>query len=142
MMSKYKLKRDLNEEFDTFTQNLSLVLENVSYVCTTADIWSMHHRSYLGMTIHWIDHKDLKRKSSALACKRFKSPHDNHRIADLIELIHTKFKLNDKIVATVTDNASNFSLAFKNYGNAATDSICDSDTESESSNDENVDEQH
>lgn len=139
MMSKYKLRNNINKEFDAFIQNLTIALENVPYVCTTADIWSVHHRSYLGMTIHWIDHKDLKRKSSALACKRFKSPHNNHRIADLIELIHTKFEIRDKVVATVTDNASNFSSAFKNYGNAMNSSNFDSDTESESSDDENID---
>ena len=36
------------------------LLETVDGVSTTADVWTAHHRSYLGMTVHWIDRDTLK----------------------------------------------------------------------------------
>lgn len=94
-----------------------LILQNVQYVCTTADIWSSKKRSFLGVTCHWLDSDTLQRKSVALACRRFSGTHSFDRIAELIDEIHGNFNLNyNKITATVTDNASNFIKAFKEFG--------------------------
>ena len=68
------------------------------------------------MTVHWTD-KDFKRKSAALACRRFSGTHSYDRVAVLISEIHSSFGLSpSKITATVTDNASNFVKAFKEFG--------------------------
>src|SRR5215469_4477048 len=29
-------------------------LSSLSHVCTTADIWSTRHRSFMGVTAHWV----------------------------------------------------------------------------------------
>lgn len=59
----------------------------------------------------------MKRKSVAIACKRFEGPHTSERIATLLDEIHQNFELNpEKLTSTVTDNASNFAKAFKVYG--------------------------
>jgi len=43
-----------------------------NYVCTTADIWTVKRKSYMGMTVHYIkDGEELSRVSAALACRRF-----------------------------------------------------------------------
>lgn len=74
-------------------------------------------RSFLGVTGHWISSTDLNRVSKALACRRFKGSHTYDRISDLINEIHLEFNLNpSKIIATVTDNGSNFVKAFKMFG--------------------------
>ena len=39
-------------------------LDEASYVCTTADIWSASNRSFMGMTAHWIDRTTLERKKN------------------------------------------------------------------------------
>lgn len=91
-------------------------LEKASFVTTTADIWSTKHRSYLGMTVHYVDHNTLERKSAPLCCRRFKSPHDNVRIAEMISSIHEEFNLTGKVIGTVTDNAANFAKSFKEFG--------------------------
>ena len=73
-------------------------------------------RSFLGITVHWIE-SDLKRGSAALACKRFKGTHDFKNIAENLENTYLKYGITDtKIVATVTDNGSNFVKAFKQFG--------------------------
>ncbi|KAF2890205.1 hypothetical protein ILUMI_15968, partial [Ignelater luminosus] len=41
-------------------------LAKTKYVCTTADIWSAQNKSYLGVTVHFIDDKDFERKSFVL----------------------------------------------------------------------------
>jgi len=90
-------------------------LATASFVCTTADIWSSCHRSYMGMTVHWIT-DDLGRRSAALACRRFSGAHTYDRIAEVINEVHSSFSLPlAKITSTVTDNASNFNKAFVTF---------------------------
>lgn len=89
-------------------------LAATKHVCTTADIWSSHTRSYMGMTAHWID--GYERKSATLACRRFVGSHTYDKIAEILSEVHSDFDIpHDKITSTVTDNASNFIKAFVNF---------------------------
>ena len=90
-------------------------LEGVSQVSTTADVWTAHHRSYLGMIVHWIDHTSLKRRKAAIACIRVIGRHTYDVLAAKIEEVHRNFGLIGKISATVTDNGSNFVKAFATF---------------------------
>lgn len=66
--------------------------------------------------MHWIKADTLERESAALSCRHFSSPHTYNRIAELLEEIHTEYRLTtDTIVAPVTDNASNFAKAFEEF---------------------------
>ncbi|CAI6359497.1 unnamed protein product [Macrosiphum euphorbiae] len=90
---------------------------DVKFVCTTVDIWSGKKRSFLGVTAHWISKNNLNRISKALACRRFKGSHTYDKISDLIHEINSEFNLaSTKIIATITDNGSNFVKAFKMFG--------------------------
>ena len=72
----------------------------------------------------------MERHSAAIARRRFAGTHTFDRIAKLLEEIHTSFGLDrNKIVATVTDNASNFAKAVNEFG-------IDANTDSETSLDE------
>ncbi|CAD6205972.1 GSCOCG00012682001-RA-CDS [Cotesia congregata] len=74
-------------------------------------------RRFIGMTVHWIDENTFVRKSYAIACQRFPGSHTHDRVAKMIEEIHQSFGINrDKVVATVTDNGSNFIKAFRVCG--------------------------
>ena len=42
----------LQNAYELMVKKIKEVLEGVSQVSTTADIWTAHHKSYLGMTIH------------------------------------------------------------------------------------------
>jgi hypothetical protein len=112
------LSSRLTEKYDLMTTNLKQQLSGVHYVCTTADIWSVNNKSYMGMTIHYITNNNGKigRVSAALACRRFLGSHTYDRIAELISNVHLSYGLTvDKISATVTDNASNFGKAFREF---------------------------
>ena len=63
-------------------------LGEVDSVSTTADVWTANHRSYLGMTVHWIDRDTLKRCKAAIACVRIIGCHTYDVIAAKREHIH------------------------------------------------------
>jgi len=98
-------------------QKLKLELAGAQYVCTTADIWTANRKSYMGMTIHYISNGDeMSQVSAALACRRFLGSHTYGAIAELMYDIHSLHGLTiDKVTAKVTDNASNFGKAFREF---------------------------
>lgn len=107
--------RLINEMYNSHTENLKKEIQKQDYVCSTADIWSTKTRSFMGVTLHWID-ANLERKSVALACKRFTGTHDYKNIGEMLENINLNFNIRSaQIVATVTDNGSNFVKAFREF---------------------------
>lgn len=113
VISRRTLNRRIDAEYALQMSAIKSTLETAQYICTVVDIWSSRKRSFLGVTAHWIN-ADLSRQCKTLACRRFPGIHNYERILDEI---HTEFNLNPtKIVATVTDNGSNFIKAFKEFG--------------------------
>uniref|UniRef100_A0A3P9JZ87 HAT C-terminal dimerisation domain-containing protein n=1 Tax=Oryzias latipes TaxID=8090 RepID=A0A3P9JZ87_ORYLA len=93
----------LENEYKKMKAALKLALDDVQFVSTTADIWTANNRN------------TLERHKAALACKRVRGRHTFDVIAAELEQIHSSFGLLNKVVATVTDNASNFVKAFKTF---------------------------
>jgi hypothetical protein len=81
------------EKYREIIEDLQNKLSNVTTVCTTADIWTAHNRSFFGATVHWIEISTLVRKSAALACSRLKGRHTFDVVASKLEEIHTKFRI-------------------------------------------------
>lgn len=90
MISRRTLRRLLCDYYTTQAQEIKRDLEEAKYVSTTVDIWSGRRRSFIGITVHWIDFINLKIKSRALACRRFMGVHDNQRITELLQKIHAE----------------------------------------------------
>ena len=90
-------------------------LDGVDFVCTTADVWTAHNKSFFGITVHWIDPSTLERCKAAISCTRLVGRHTYDVLASKIESIHRSYSLNGKVTATVTDNGSNFVKAFKTF---------------------------
>ncbi|QQP56940.1 Uncharacterized protein FKW44_001779 [Caligus rogercresseyi] len=105
----------LDRKFTSMESALKSSLEGIEFVSTTADLWTANNKSFLGVTVHWIDNITLKRRKGALACKRVMGRHTFNVIASEISRVHSFFGLERKVVATVTDNATNFVKAFKIY---------------------------
>uniref|UniRef100_A0A3Q4HMB2 HAT C-terminal dimerisation domain-containing protein n=1 Tax=Neolamprologus brichardi TaxID=32507 RepID=A0A3Q4HMB2_NEOBR len=121
----------LEREYDKMNSNLKATLEEAEFVSTTADIWTVNKKRFMGLT-HWIN-STLQRNKAALACKRIKGSHTYDVIGAEIEEIHSSYGLQDKVIATVMDNASNFPKAFR---------VCQPcHLESESENEEGDDEE-
>ena len=58
----------LDKTYDSMITKVKSALKMVERVCTIADVWSANRRSYLGITVHWIDPSTLKRHKAAIAC--------------------------------------------------------------------------
>ena len=112
-------------------KELKKKIEAQEYVSATADIWSANNKSFMGVTIHWIDAGTLKRQKAAIACKRFRGRHTYNAVATELEDIFSRYGLNNKVTACVTDNGSNFVKAFKEFQQAQPES--DEEQEEEAS---------
>jgi hypothetical protein len=104
---------------DRYAAKIQMIMQKcqaATCYCLTADIWSKFHRSFLGVTIHWLN-KELVRESAVLTVQRFKGLHDFEKITEMLLQIFAKFRLDkEKISCIVTDNGSNFVKAFKENG--------------------------
>lgn len=106
----------IDKKFETEKEQMKKDFESVKYFCATADIWSTKRKSFMGVTVHWVDAITLERRSKVLCCRRFASPHDSERIAELLSSVYDEFNIKSKVICTVTDNAANFVKAFKDFG--------------------------
>lgn len=107
------LKKKIEEQFELTIAEIKIRVSKTQLVFTTADIWSCTNRSFMEITCHYLD-DNLKRNSYVLACRRMKFTHTHIEIAKMLSNVHQQFGLSvDKIVGTVTDNASNFGKAFR-----------------------------
>lgn len=111
------LSKKLDEKRKKIRQNLMKLLKGQHDVCTTADIWSVNQKSYLGSTVHFLSNEDFSRQSYLLAIKILKFSHTYDEIGLTLWQINTDFEIVEKIIATVTDNASNFAKSFREYSN-------------------------
>ncbi|XP_054881487.1 uncharacterized protein LOC129355892 isoform X3 [Poeciliopsis prolifica] len=115
-MSRRTLSRSILASHDQLEEYLIRLLEDIPWVATTADCWSAHNRSYLGMTAHWLDPKTRTRRHALLACTRVKGHHSSDDLAQAMLVTHSKFNLQDKVTRTTTDNGKNFVKTFVQFG--------------------------
>ncbi len=54
-MGRKTFSNYLDKEYSKMESELKTTFEGLDYIATTADIWSVHNRSFLGMTAHWIN---------------------------------------------------------------------------------------
>lgn len=106
----------LKFRYTSYVTMLTDLISKVSFICTTANIWSSNNKSYLGMTCHFLDEITYSRYSYVIGCRRIKGSHTYLNIAQVMNEITKTFKINNsKISHTVTDNATNFGKAFRTF---------------------------
>ncbi|KAA0721319.1 hypothetical protein E1301_Tti021445 [Triplophysa tibetana] len=123
----------LEDQYISMKTDMCNVLSEQEFVASTTDAWSTNHKSYLGVTVHWIDSDILTISSGALACRRIKGRHTYDTLAEMLESVHMEFSIQNKVVLTTTDNGSNFVKAFSVF--AAEEKVTEDDEE----NDEEAD---
>ena len=104
VMCRSTLRALLVAEAATMKEKLVSLLKDQAYVATTTDCWSAYGRSYLGVTVHWIDGDTLQRKSAYLALRRLQGSHTYDVIAAALDDVHAEYSIRRKIVRTTTDN--------------------------------------
>uniref|UniRef100_A0AAZ1XXB0 BED-type domain-containing protein n=1 Tax=Oreochromis aureus TaxID=47969 RepID=A0AAZ1XXB0_OREAU len=118
----------LDKCYADMEMELKETFESLEYISTTADIWTSHNKSFLGMTAHWIDPSTFVRGHAALACERVRGRR-TYVIGNEIEQVHSAYGLNSKVTATVTDNGSNFIKAFRMFQKSDSDEESEEDEE-------------
>ena len=110
-----KLGKEIEMVYRKLKNNISLTLEKAKRVSICTDIWSKQGMtaSFLGVTAHFFTFIDKKRHSITLAVKRFESPHTGMRIAALLQVVMSEWKIQQKIFRALTDNGSNMIKAFR-----------------------------
>ena len=117
IMSRRTLVQKVSDRREDMNVDLKKRLSDMRYVCTTADAWSSSGYGYLGVTAHWITPETLARQSVALACRRLKGSHTYDVLAEALTDVYQEFGLTCKnVVGCVTDNGSNFTKAFREFG--------------------------
>ncbi|XP_065321197.1 uncharacterized protein LOC135930922 [Gordionus sp. m RMFG-2023] len=115
VMCRQTLIAKIGLRYDKMMDDIIEMLSGVSYVCTTANCWSGFRRSFLGVTAHWIDTKSLQRKSAALALRRVQGNHTFDVLVKMIIDIYKSFKIQNKVIKTITDNGRNLVKAFRMF---------------------------
>ena len=90
-------------------------LSTITFVCTTADCWTARRRSFMGITVHWIEPETLQRSGACLGIRQITGSHTYDVLAKTIESVGEEFGILDKISRCVTDSGSNFMKAFKHF---------------------------
>ncbi|CAH1104318.1 unnamed protein product [Psylliodes chrysocephalus] len=101
------LKRNMVPElYDSLKLKLQKIIDEVSYVALTTDAWTCTFttESYLTLTCHFIN-SDLQ--SCILETKKIEGSHTAANLANIIEEILQEWKLCDKVICIITDNAAN-----------------------------------
>lgn len=71
VMGVKKLKALIHKANSEFHEQVKTLMKPIKFVCLAVDMWSSLHRSFMGITAHWINPNSKKRKSVALSCRRF-----------------------------------------------------------------------
>ncbi|KAB0795331.1 hypothetical protein PPYR_12170 [Photinus pyralis] len=115
-ISRRTLGRRIADSHTLLKQRLIKILDKIDWVATTADCWSAHNKSYLGMTAHWLDPATRARMRAVLTCTRLKGVHSYDVLARTMINTHYEFHIDKKVTRTTTDNGSNFVKAFVQFG--------------------------
>lgn len=116
MPSTSTLNSTLTSKFEIMKSNLKDELKKHKFVCSTCDVWTHRARSYLGVSVHFID-EQWNRKSFILAFRYLNKRHTYDYLAEILDNIYKEFDLSaEKIIHTITDGGSNFCKAFRIFG--------------------------
>lgn len=65
VMCRKTLVQRVEREFAAMKETLTAI-QKVTNVCTTAELWTAHNRSFFGMTCHWIEEQTMERRQKSV----------------------------------------------------------------------------
>lgn len=110
------LRRHASLLYSGLSSQLSALLSTASTVAITTDFWtSIATESYIALSAHFID-ASFTLHSRCLAVQQYGGSHTGERIAACLAQLTRRFKLEDRIVACATDNATNMISGVEQLG--------------------------
>jgi len=93
---------------------VQILLNAASYVAITTDIWtSMNTDSFMTLTAHFVDKTISELRTVVLCTKKLVSNHTGASLSEVINQELVDWNILYKVVAIVTDGASNIKLAVR-----------------------------
>jgi hypothetical protein len=102
-LSARTLKRRIEQRYGQMKSDLMQILAGASTTCTTSDIWTKYGKSFIAVTVHWIDPQSLVRFKALLSVKQFDGSHTYDRIAKRLYLRAKEFNIVEKTQFCITD---------------------------------------
>ena len=81
VMCRSRVTKRIDEKAKLIKVTLRNAMAKVQHIATTTDCWTARHRSYIGVTAHWIDNETLQRISAAFASKASKGQAHLRRVS-------------------------------------------------------------
>ena len=114
--SRKSIMRMLPNAYDKKVEEIKKEISQVSHVALTSDLWtSRTTESYMTITCHFLS-PTWELKSLVLETLKFNLSHTAEHIADALLKVSENWDISSKVVAIVTDNASNIVAAVKITG--------------------------
>ena len=110
-------RANLPKKYDNIREKVQKDLETATSIALTTDMWtSLQKKSYRCVTAHLIN-EEWELKSYLLETFDFCTSHTAAHISSELQRVAGNWKISDKIICVVTDNASNKYYGFWYYCN-------------------------
>jgi len=115
--SRTTISRDLlPAAYNVCVGEVQAFMETVDAVTLTTDSWtSATTENYLAVTAYYLD-RDYTLRSCVLECVKFSEQHTADNLANELLRVTREWKVENKVVVVVTDNAANIVSAVKKAG--------------------------
>nr|CAI5837647.1 unnamed protein product [Callosobruchus analis] len=106
----------LDQTYSLLREKISEKLSRTDFVCVTTDSWtSINNDSFIAITVHYLAEagQELKLCSYLLDCFDYEERHTAQNLASILQEKFVEWKIENKIVCVVSDNASNILSAVR-----------------------------
>lgn len=86
------------------------------YLAATSDIWSRSNRSFIAVTIHFVDELTNETKSVFIACESFAGRHTKQAVGEKLYCIFQKYGIEKKVYFITTDGAGEYVWSITDIG--------------------------
>lgn len=90
--------------------------KKIPYFCATSDIWSRSNKSFIAVSVHYLESKSLQLKTKFIACEYFPGRHTHDKVAEKFSSIFQRYGIEKKVFSVTTDGAGEYVAAFKYFG--------------------------
>ncbi|XP_055904989.1 zinc finger BED domain-containing protein 4-like [Eupeodes corollae] len=98
----------LPQLFLKLEQEVKTKIENAPAICLTTDAWtSINNQSFIAVTAHYIDSESAQLCSNLLGCTEYNQSHSSDNMCAFLKDQISKWKIDQKVGAIVSDNAKN-----------------------------------